>query len=377
MRHTYTITPCWGGGPRVGVNREAPALWRSWGRYQVYKPWRSWCNPKPATGRRTGGAYAHVGLQHPWRSWCTSCLPVFSTESVVPAFMPTFTTNQSQNAGPPPSASLVIPDAEAAGGDLQSVTDSSIPGIALIPPKLVQKILKGDDVDMHELLPETWRAEEPRDSCCRSIRPKRGLVTDISLWTECYASLVAVLTTKYPDKAPHFMGYLRTIVRASRNFEGSAWASYDAAYRRQAANRRSFDWSIIDPTIYNEAFTGRARVMSRCRYCLADTHDAHECQYAPGDDPPPSKQPRSANWGTVTSNRPDRASQRMVELCELYNSSEGNRCSFKWCRFAHVCAKCKRGPHPAAECNRSGAQRGGLTGPPRPRKEEEPPRRRS
>ena len=149
--------------------------------------------------------------------------------------MPTFTTN---HAGPPPSDLLVIQDAEAAGGDLRFVTDSSIQGIALIPPKLV---LKGDYVDMHELLPETWRAVEPRDSCCRSTRPKRGLVTDISLWTECYASLVAVLTTKYPDKAPHFMGDLRTIMRESRNFEGSAWALYNAAYRQQAANRRSFD----------------------------------------------------------------------------------------------------------------------------------------
>lgn len=35
---------------------------------------------------------------------------------------------------------------------------------ALIPPKPVQKILKGDYVDMHELLPVTWRAEEQR-SC--------------------------------------------------------------------------------------------------------------------------------------------------------------------------------------------------------------------
>jgi hypothetical protein len=48
-----------------------------------------------------------------------------------------------------------------------SEVDPLIPGLALIPPKLVQKILKGDYVDMHELLPETWRLEESRDYCCR------------------------------------------------------------------------------------------------------------------------------------------------------------------------------------------------------------------
>jgi hypothetical protein len=96
-------------------------------------------------------------------------------------------------------------------------------------------MLRGDFIDMHELLPETWRAEEPKESCCRSTRPKRGLVTDITLWTECYALLVAVLSTKHPSKTPHFMGYMRTIIRASRNFEGAAWACYDATYQREVA----------------------------------------------------------------------------------------------------------------------------------------------
>ena len=291
--------------------------------------------------------------------------------------MPTFTTNLSGSAGSVLPLTLTQQSSEGSGGELQPVTSSSVPGLALIPPKLVQRILKGEFVDMYELLPETWRVEEPKDSCCRSVRPKRGLVTDISLWTECYALLVAVLTTKHPDKAPHFMCYLRTIVRASRNFEGTAWASYDAAYRRQAANRHSLDWAIIDPTIYNEAFTGRAQLLPRCRYCLAETHEARDCQYAPRDDPPLAKYPRNASWGTRLSQPPDRASQRSVDLCELYNSVEGNRCTFKWCRFAHVCAKCKRGPHPAAECNRSGNMRGSPRGTSRQRKEEEPPHRRS
>ena len=69
-----------------------------------------------------------------------------------------------------------------------------------------------------------------------------GLITDITLWTECYALLVAVLATKHPSRTPHFMGYMRTIVRASCYFEGAAWASYDADYRRQAANKQSLDW---------------------------------------------------------------------------------------------------------------------------------------
>ena len=298
-----------------------------------------------------------------------------STGSGVPTFMPTF-TGLSDSAGtlPPQAAGVVSGEGKAASLELSV----GVPGMALIPPKLVQKILRGGFIDMYELLPETWRAEEPKESCCRSTRPKRGLVTDITLWTECYASLVAVLATKHPDKTPHFMGYLRTIVRASRNFEGTAWATYDAAYRRQAANRQSLDWATIDPTIYNEAFTGRARIIPRCRYCLADTHEARDCSYAPREDYPSAKQPRSAAWGAGPPQRQDRQGSRAVELCELFNSTEGNKCTFKWCRFAHVCGKCRRGPHPAVECGgRSNGpkQRSGSSVGNRPPKVEEPPRR--
>ncbi len=66
-----------------------------------------------------------------------------------------------------------------------------------------------------------------------------ALVTDIVMWTECFATLATVLATHHLDKAAQLMVYLRTIVRASRNFEGTAWASYDACFRRQAANQCS------------------------------------------------------------------------------------------------------------------------------------------
>ena len=96
------------------------------------------------------------------------------------------------------------------------------------------------------MLPESWRLEPAEGGCCHSRRPRRGLVTSFPLWVECYTALVATLSTRYPEKIPHFMAYLRTITRASRNFEGTAWVSYDMAFRRQAANQRSLYWGVID-----------------------------------------------------------------------------------------------------------------------------------
>ena len=69
------------------------------------------------------------------------------------------------------------------------------------------------------------------------------------------------------------MAYLRMVTRASRNYEGGAWASHDMAFRCKAANQRSMDWGVIDLALYNEAFTGQARLILSCRFCLADSHD--------------------------------------------------------------------------------------------------------
>ena len=155
----------------------------------------------------------------------------------------------------------------------------ALPEWGSVPPRLMKKILALEFIDMWELLPESWRLESTESGCCNPRRPRWGLVTSFPLWVECYASLVAILAARYPEKTPHFMAYLRTITKVSRNFEGTAWASYDMAYRHQAANQRSLDCGIIDSALYNEAFTGRARLIPRCRFCLADSHDSRECSF--------------------------------------------------------------------------------------------------
>ena len=97
-----------------------------------------------------------------------------------------------------------------------------------IPPIVVKKILSLEYVEMAELLPEYWGAEEPESPCCSNQQSKtarRGPVTD------CYASLVSVLCSAHPHKFPHFMAYQRTIIRAHRMFIGDRWVIYDACYQ--------------------------------------------------------------------------------------------------------------------------------------------------
>ncbi len=90
---------------------------------------------------------------------------------------------------------------------------TGVPGLPPILPKLAKKICALEYVDMAELLPEAWRQEADRgESCCHTPRPSRGLITDVTVWAECYATMAALLASHYPGKAPHLLAYLRTKV---------------------------------------------------------------------------------------------------------------------------------------------------------------------
>ena len=77
---------------------------------------------------------------------------------------------------------------------------------------------------MWELLPKPCGRKQPSPvhaATQGAKSPKRGLITDIALWTKCFTALAAALSAlsaRYPDKAPHFMAYLRTIVTRTHHY---------------------------------------------------------------------------------------------------------------------------------------------------------------
>ncbi len=194
---------------------------------------------------------------------------------------------------------------------------------------------------MGELLPDSWSTQVEEQKCCHQRRSSRkGPVSDILLWAECYATMVSVLATKYPQKTPQLMAYQRTILKAHRAFTGEGWVTYDTCYRRKAALMKSLDWGVVDFTLYNETFTGRAKVLPRCRHCSSEHHPSHACSYAP-DQATESQQAPSRS-------RPARSP---MPICQLYNGKHGDRCHFSPCKFRHVCRECQ-GTHPACNCGK-------------------------
>lgn len=162
--------------------------------------------------------------------------------------------------------------------------------------------------------------------------------------------MAAVLCTRFPDKAGELFAYQATIVRAERNYEGKRWVSYDRQFRREALARKDLNWSVTDPRLYNEAFTGRARSIARCTYCLQDDHTAPYCPKNPnrpifGWFPDPMVWNPQAAGGQLPSIYTPRPSQ---EICRRFN--EG-RCRQSRCKYRHACQDCQ-GPHPYIECPR-------------------------
>lgn len=205
---------------------------------------------------------------------------------------------------------------------------------------------------MAELVPDAWQYTQEETKCCHSTRrhPRRGPVTNILLWLDCFSTLATVLMTRYNDKASELWAYQRTIITAQRDFDGEAWVTYDSCYRRQAAAKKSLDWSRLDFGLYNQAFAGKAKTKIRCKTCLSEFHTSADCPLAP-EPRRQLDQDRPSSRFQRTTAPSSRHGANAVEFCQLFNNERGNNCRYHKCRYLHVCSNrgC-HGQHPRSEC---------------------------
>ncbi|KAL5509536.1 hypothetical protein EMCRGX_G004926 [Ephydatia muelleri] len=111
-----------------------------------------------------------------------------------------------------------------------SHTPPSFDPISGLPARLVKRILEFEFVEMADMLPDAWQ-EESQSGTDGNPMVRRLVrcapLTEITLWLEGFARLASVLTTKHPTKSAELWAYQSAIIRAARNFEGTAWVAYD------------------------------------------------------------------------------------------------------------------------------------------------------
>lgn len=190
-------------------------------------------------------------------------------------------------------------------------------------------------------------SDDPPQAPGRPPAPARPPVQEISQWVERFSIMAAILCTRFPEKAPELWAYQATIVRAERNYEGKRWVTYDRQFRRQALAKKDLNWSVTDPRLYNEAFTGRARSIARCNFCLQDDHLAANCPHNP-HRPYFGWFPDPAAWPALLqpSQTPSQSNHTLQEICRRFN--EG-RCKHQRCKYRHACSICN-GTHALIEC---------------------------
>ena len=188
---------------------------------------------------------------------------------------------------------------------------------------------------MAELFPESLTSTSEGDDQSKPTRSKRK-ITNILEWVQCFNVYVAVLSCKQPHKVVDLLGYQHLIIQANQEYQGDGWLGYDRRFCQRATLSRN--WSTIDPTLWNLAFSGKGN-SKLCSHCLSASHVSRDCEFSSTSD---SNQ--------FSSNRPSlrpqvRLTQGRRPLCFDWNETPTPGCPHPSCRFEHSCYYCARNPN--------------------------------
>ena len=114
-----------------------------------------------------------------------------------------------------------------------------------VPSTLTQKILRGEFVDMEELLPDNFPTGETPPS---KSKQKRYPVPSLLTWAECFFSYMSIIATNQPARISNLLAFMSVILYAARHFDGEEWKIYDTNFRKQAAPLNLVRWSEINPS---------------------------------------------------------------------------------------------------------------------------------
>ena len=139
------------------------------------------------------------------------------------------------------------------------------PGIPPVAPKIVAAIVSGEFIELASLLEDRIEPEPPSFTLIADqlvIRPtkRRKAITDILSWMQAFAVYTLVATAYYPARVADLLKYQLLIMRTAQQFSGSAWLSYDRAFRRQASAYKLTDWSQLNPELFHFYVSGYVSV---------------------------------------------------------------------------------------------------------------------
>lgn len=102
------------------------------------------------------------------------------------------------------------------------ILDEALP---VVPTKLVKQILRGEYIDMAELLKDNIEVERRRLTSTEegggsSSGARRG-IPNLWSWLQCYSLYAAIMCSKYPVKAREMWVYQATIIGEAKQCKGN------------------------------------------------------------------------------------------------------------------------------------------------------------
>ena len=174
--------------------------------------------------------------------------------------------------------------------------------------------------------------------------PARPPIQNISVWIEKFSVMAALLASRFPEKAPELFAYQASMVRAERNFDDHRWVAYDRCYRHEALAQKILNWSVPNARLYNEAFTGRARAVPRCSFCLQKDHTTQVCPSNPNRPWFGWFNDTLLNYSMPPQRPTAPQSSQSAECCRHYNEGKCRQ-TVATCRYSHRFLVCG-GPTP-------------------------------
>ena len=233
-------------------------------------------------------------------------------------------------------------------------------GLPPVPAKLVGRILRGEFIDMAELLRDNLEAqrrgalqESPSTSSPSVGRPRRE-VPDLLSWVQCFGVYTAVIASKHPDRIQKLLAYQTLIIREARRCGGKGWLSYDSYFRQQMAGEwRGDEWGRLNPYLFSStflAFGGSHR--PNCSLCLESDHQEEECALSKAKGAASSsKHLVSRDPPRDNSSRVNKGKTPRSTVCFSWNQGD---CSYPYCKFRHACVRCG-GDHKIIHCRSLGS----------------------
>ena len=164
---------------------------------------------------------------------------ICTVPSLPPLPLPTSSSEEASSTSLPPGSSSASSAATIPKLSPSLLASGPYNAAAVLPSKVAKRILDLDFVEMSEISLD----DPPQPLPGQPPLPARPAIQDISVWIEKFSIMAALLSSRFPHKAPELFAYQASIIRAERNFDGRRWVAYDRCYRREALAQKSLDWS--------------------------------------------------------------------------------------------------------------------------------------